>query len=291
MSLAYAQLGAAMALVGLNVAVAKLLAQALPVAVLLCLRCLLACAVLAPFVRLRLPSRAVAGNLAMQAALGTVLYNAALLAGLRRTGALEAGLVLASLPAVVALGAAALLGERMSRRGWLAVALAGGGMAALALARGGGSGGTLAGDALVFLAVCGEAGYVLLAKRNAARVEVLSAVFWMQAASAALLAPLAVAGLDGITWSWPVAGLLAFHSLTASVLAVVLWYRGLRRVGAALAGVFTGLLPLTAGLVAITALGEAPTPAHGAGAALMLCSILLATWPTRPRAREQARPD
>ena len=53
--LAYLQLGAAMALVGLNVAVAKLLAEALPVAGLLFLRCLLACAVLAPFVRPRPP--------------------------------------------------------------------------------------------------------------------------------------------------------------------------------------------------------------------------------------------
>lgn len=279
--LAHVQLGAAMALVGLNVAVSKLLAQALPVAVLLFLRCLLACAVLAPFVRPRPPPRAVAWNLASQAALGTVLYNAALLAGLRRTGALEAGLVLASLPAVVALGAAALLGERMSGRGWLAVALAAGGMAALACARGGAGGGTVTGGALVFLAVCGEAGYVLLAKRSAGRVGLLQAVFWMQAASAALLAPFALPDLGAAAWDARLAGLLVFHALTASVFAVVLWYAGLRRVGAAQAGVFTGLLPLTAGAVAVAALGEAPTAAHGAGAVLMFGSILLATWPGR----------
>ena len=147
----------------------------------------------------------------------------------------------------------------------------------------GAAGGDVAGGALVFLAVCGEAGYVLLAKRNAGRGGLLDAVFWMQAASAAMLAPFAASGLGDAAWSGRLAGLLVFHALTASVLAVVLWYAGLRRVGAAQAGVFTGLLPLTAGAVAVAVLGEEPTLAHGAGAVLMFGSILLATWPARAR--------
>jgi threonine/homoserine efflux transporter RhtA len=49
--LAYAQLAAAMALVGANVAVAKLLAEALPIPLIACLRCALACLVLWPLAR------------------------------------------------------------------------------------------------------------------------------------------------------------------------------------------------------------------------------------------------
>ena len=134
-----------MVLVGVNVSVAKLLAAELPVPVILLLRCGLAYLMLAPFSGLAWPGRAAAMNLGLQALLGTVLYNAALLAGLRRTGALEAGLVLATLPAVVAVGAAMFLRERLTRRVWLAVALAVGGMAALAALQPTAAG-TVAGD-------------------------------------------------------------------------------------------------------------------------------------------------
>jgi drug/metabolite transporter (DMT)-like permease len=285
MIIACAQLALAMALVGANVVVARVLAQALPIPLLLFLRCLLACLVLVPFAGIMRPGavsiRGQGLNFALQAALGTVLYNVALLAGLRRTGALEAGLVLATLPAVVATGAFLLLGERLSPRRWFAVTLAVGGMAALTVGRtSAGAGGTLAGDGLVFLAVCGEAGYVLLSKRMSAQIGVTSAAFWMQAFSALFLLPLAAPsfGSSALTgMGWEVALLLVFHSVTASVLCLLLWYRGMRAVPANLAGVFTALLPATAGLLAIVALGEAATLAHMVGFSLLLVSILLAT--------------
>lgn len=286
MLLAHAQLAGAMALVGANVAVGKLLAEALPVPLILALRCLLACLVLWPLAgwldgRVRL-GPAVLGNLALQALVGTVLYNVALLAGLRLTTALEAGLVLATLPAVVALGSAAWLRERLSPRQWAAAGLAAGGMAVITLARlGGAGGGDALGNALVFCGVLGEAAYVLLAKRIAGRVPVVTASLWMQAFSAAMLLPVALTGLGAATaLAAPIlAGLLVFHSLTASVLCLLLWYAGLRRVPAGVAGVFTGLLPVSAAVVAVAVLGEAFTPVHAVGFVLMGGSLALATWP------------
>ena len=284
MIVACGQLALAMALVGANVVVARVLAQALPIPLVLFLRCALACVVLAPASGLlRAGSRPIRGealNLASQAALGTVLYNVALLAGLRRTGALEAGLVLASLPAVVAIGAWLLLRERLSFRRAAGVGLAVGGMAALTIGRTAApTGGTLAGDGLVFLAVCGEAGYVLLSKRISGRIGVARAAFWMQAFSALFLLPLAAPWFNRETLAgmgWSIAGLLVFHSLTASVLCLLLWYQGMRLVRASLAGVFTVFLPATAALLAIVALGETATPAHWIGFLLLLGSILLA---------------
>lgn len=272
-----------MALVGANVAVARLLTDALPIPVILFLRCGLASLVLLPFTympRTRvLPPRPLLANLALQAALGTLLYNIALLAGLRRTGALEGGLVLASLPAVVAFGAWLLLRERLPPRRWAAAALAALAMAALTLGRASGVAASPAGDALIFLAVCGEAAYALLSKRIAGRIGVIQASFWMQIFSTALLAPLALPLL-----SWPmlagmgatIATLLVFHSLTASVLSLLLWYNGMKHAPASLAGIFTVFLPATAALLAILVLHEHPTPAHLAALVLMLLSILLA---------------
>lgn len=287
---AYAMLASSMALVGANVPVAKLLAEALPIPLIACLRCLLATLVLWPLMRLvdrpaLMPSRALLGNLFWQAAFGTALYNAGLLAGLRFTSALEGGLVLATLPAVVAIGSALWLGERLSARGWAAAGLAAIGIAAINAVRAGVEGeGSLLGNALVFAGVVGEAVYVLLAKRIAGRVRVLTASFWMQLFSVLQLIPFAVASLPWLAEGGlrgDIVVLLVLHSLTASVLCLLLWYGGLRRAPASVAGVFTAFLPATAAVVGVLVLGERFTLAHGVGLALMLGSILLATWPSR----------
>ncbi len=288
MRLAYVQLAVSMALVGANVAVAKLLAEALPIAMVAFLRCVLAMAVLWPLARwldgkVRLPPD-VLGNLALQAVFGTAIYNAGLLAGLRLTTALEGGLVLATLPAVVAIGGAVLLRERLPARQWAAVALAALGMAAITLARTvGGAGGSALGNLLVFGGVLGEAAYVLLAKRIAGRVPVVTASLCMQGFSALVLAPFALPDLGAVAMlaEPSLAALLVFHSLTTSVLCLLLWYAGLKRVPAGLAGVFTAFLPGTAALVAVGVLGEAFTLTHAAGFVLMMGSVAVATWPRR----------
>jgi drug/metabolite transporter (DMT)-like permease len=286
--LAYSQLALSMALVGANVAVAKLLAESLPVALILALRCLLAVVVLWPLARamdgsLRTSPR-VLWNLALQALFGTLLYNLALLAGLRLTSALEAGLILATLPAVVAVGGAAWLREKLPPRQWAAVILAAFGMGALVLARVAAEGhGSALGNLLVFAGVCGEAMYVLLARRIAGQVPVVTATFWMQLFSLLMLLPLAlpVVGAVSALADPTVSALLVFHSLTSSVICLLLWYAGMKRASASLAGVFTAFLPATAAAVAVGVLGEPFTAVHGAGFVLLLGSLLLATWPAR----------
>jgi drug/metabolite transporter (DMT)-like permease len=288
---AYAMLAASMMLVGANVPVAKLLAEDLPIPLIASLRCLIACLVLWPLMRAieprTRPAREVMRNLFWQAAFGTALYNAGLLAGLRLTTALEAGLVLATLPAVVAIGSAVWLGERLSARAWAAAALAAAAMAAINAVRAGvGGEGSLFGNALVFAGVIGEAAYVLLAKRAAGRVGVITAAFWMQLFSAAQLAPFAALSLP---WLAPGAvnaanaALLLFHALTASVLCLVLWYGGMRRAPANVAGVYSAFLPATAAVLGVLVLGERFTEVHAVGLLVMVASILLATWPARPR--------
>ncbi|MCU0886998.1 MAG: DMT family transporter [Rubritepida sp.] len=289
MILAYAQLALSMALVGANVGVAKLLAEQLPIALIAFLRCALAVAILWPLARwldgrVRV-SGAVKRNLFLQAVFGTAIYNAGLLAGLRLTSALEGGLVLATLPAAVALGSFLWLRERLAPRQWVAAGLAGLGMAAITLARlgGDGAGASALGNLLVFLGVCGEAIYVLLAKRVVGLVPALTASLWMQVFSALVLLPFAAPGFGAVAAladPW-LLGLLVFHAVTASVLCLLLWYAGLKRVPAGIAGVFTALLPASAAVTAVLFLGERFGAVHAAGFALMMASLLLATWPRR----------
>lgn len=287
MKLAYGQLALAMILVGANVAVAKLLAEALPIALIAFLRCALAVLILWPLARMiegrvRV-SRDVRRNLFLQAIFGTAIYNAGLLAGLRLTSALEGGLVLAMLPAVVALGSYLWLRERLSARQWVAAGLAGFGMAAITLARlGGAGGGSALGNLLVFAGVCGEAVYVLLARRVAGAVPVITASLWMQVFSAGVLLPFAAFGFSDIAALTDprLFALLLFHSLTASVLCLLLWYAGMRRVPAGIAGTFTAFLPASAAVTAVLFLGESFGAIHAVGFALMMASLLLATFPS-----------
>lgn len=288
MILAHSQLALSMALVGANVGVAKLLAEDLPPPMILGLRCLLAVIVLYPIARAMegrlVIGRQAAWNTALQAAFGTLLYNLALLAGLRLTTALEAGLILATLPAVIALGGAVWLKERLAARHWAAVALAAFGMMALVAARVATEGtGSALGNLLVFVGVCGEAMYVLLARRLANRVPVVTQSFFMQFFSLLLLVPLCLPVLGSVAaLAEPeVSALVVFHSLTSSVLCLLLWYAGLKRVPAGIAGVFSALLPASAAAVAILFLGEQPGLVHAGGFVLLMGSLLLATWPTR----------
>lgn len=297
MILGAVQLALAMALVGVNVPVAKQLAEALPIACILFLRCLIACGVLLPLVRAAEPHGArPAGRLLLslfgQAMVGTALFNVALLSGLRRTSALEAGLVLAALPAVMALGAWLWLREAPGLRGWVSVGLAVLAMTALnAAGADSGTAGSLHGNALVFAAVVAEAAYALLAKSVSGRLGALTATLWMQVFSVLLTAPFAVpALLTGAaarisTAGW---GLLLFHALTSSVVSLVLWYRGLRRAPMVFAGVSAIFLPAAAAVTAMLLFNERATAAHGAGFALMALSVLAAAWPKRRL--EGARP-
>lgn len=278
------QLAAAMAITGVNVPVGKWLAASLPVTAVVFLRCVIAIVLLVPLARFFEPDTprprgALLANLAAQAATGTVLYNLALLWGLRRTSAIEAGLVLASMPAVMALGAFLFLAERPSRRQWLAAALAALGIAALHATAAPAGEGSLAGTLAVFVAVCGEAAYALLARRSAAAIGPWTATLWMQLASALMLAPLALPELAAVPAdaATPALGFwLLFHAATASVLHLVLWYAGLRRVSAARAGVFTIFLPAAAAATAIIGFAEPATWAHAVGFGLMALSVLLA---------------
>jgi drug/metabolite transporter (DMT)-like permease len=160
-------------------------------------------------------------------------------------------------------------------------------MAAMTIARSGeGDAGSVLGNLLIFGGVIGEALYVLLARRIVGRVGVITASLWMQIFSALMLAPFALPDIGSIAaLADPrLAALLIFHSVTASVLCLLLWYAGLKRVGAGVAGIFTAFLPATAALVAVVILQEAFTAIHAIGFALMMLSVLIATWPRKGKA-------
>jgi drug/metabolite transporter (DMT)-like permease len=76
-----------------------------------------------------------------------------------------------------------------------------------------------------------------------------------------------------VHWSWTVFGALVAVALFSSLLAYIVWNRGVEAVGANVAGLFVHLMPVFGVLLAWLFLGERVAPYHIAGIALILTGI------------------
>jgi len=281
-----------MALVGSYVGLSKLLLAAFPVFVLAWLRFGVAAVAMLRWLR-RQPGEAPLSRhdrrlLFWESFLGNFLFSICMLYGVKLSSAVAAGVVMAAIPAAVAVLSWLFLRERITPRVLAAIACAVAGIAALAIGRAPAAGGaasdaphTLGHALLVAAAVC-EASYVVIGKRLAAQVSAQRISALINLWGLLLITPL------GLWQAWShdfgqvrieTWGLLLFYSLAASVVTVWLWMRGLRQVPASRAGVFTVLLPVASALVGVTVLQEPFSALHATAFALALLGLLLATWP------------
>jgi len=302
--LAYACLAASMALVGSYVGLSRLLVASLPVFLLAWLRFGIAAVAMAHWVR-RAPGEVPLSPtnrrlLFWESFLGNFLFSVCMLYGVAMTSAVSAGVVMAAIPAAVALLSRWWLGERIQRRTAAAIACAALGIGLLALARtpapaasatgsiGAAQGNALLGHALLLGAVFCEAAYVVIGKRLTGSVSARRISALINLWGLALVTPLGLwqaLQFDFATVAPPTWGLLVFYALAASVATVWLWMKGLAQVPAPQAGVFTVMLPVSAAAVGVLFLGEPFGPGHSAALLLALAGLLLATWPARaPRA-------
>ena len=299
--LAYACLATSMALVGSYVGASRLLVATFPVFLLAWLRFGIAATAMAPWVRrapnepaLSLPDRRL---LFWESFLGNFLFSICMLSGVALTSALSAGVVMAAIPAAVALLSRCWLGERITRRVGLAIGCAALGMAALAwvrtpaptLANDAGTQATdplspLLGHGLLRCAVFCEAAYVVIGKRLSARVSPRRISALINLWGLALVTPLGLwqaLQFDFSRVGTPMWLLLVAYALAASVATVWLWMKGLAQVPAPKAGVFTVLLPITATAVGVVFLGETWGLGHAVALGMALCGLLLVTWPVK----------
>jgi hypothetical protein len=310
--LAYLCLAASMMLVGCYVGASRLLVAALPVFLLAWLRFAIAALAMLHWVR-RSPGEAPLTKrdrrlLFWESFLGNFLFSICMLSGVALTSALSAGVVMAAMPAAVALLCRGWLGERISGRNLLAIFCAAMGIVVLALTRaeqhGSAIGAALAtsdsngwpatwpqawapwaGHALLLSAVFCEAAYVVIGKRLTGSVSPRRISALINLWGLALVTPLGLwqaidfdfGSIKASIWA-----LLVGYALAASVATVWLWMKGLARVPAPQAGIFTVMLPLAAAAVGVLFLGEAVGVGHFVALTLALLGLLLATWPTRP---------
>lgn len=288
-------LASGMALVGSYVGLSRLLVVVFPVFLLAWLRFGIAAVAMAGWVRPAPGAPPLSGPVRrlvfLESFLGNFLFSICMLFGVAATSALAAGVVMAAIPAAVALLSRVFLKERIAPRVQLAIACAAAGIALLAFVRApmeaGGNAAPPApwwGYLLLVGAVVCEASYVVIGKRLAGRMSPKRISALINLWGLALVTPLGL--WQALSYDFGAVraqdwGLLVFYALAASVATVWLWMQGLRHVPASQAGVFTVMLPVSAALVGVLFLGETMAPAHGAAFALAITGLLLATWPGR----------
>ncbi|QPF74347.1 DMT family transporter [Roseateles sp. DAIF2] len=288
---AYACLALSTGLVGSYVGLSKLLLLAFPVFLLAWLRFGIAALLMAPWVKRapeepRLDARS-RRLLFLESFIGNFLFSICLLFGLQRCSAVVAGVILAGIPAAVALLSWLLLGERIARRVLAGIACC---VLGIALVAGGksGAGETSALGALLLLAaVFCEAAYVVIGKQLTARVSARRISSLINLWGLALVTPLGLWQALSFDFTAPALSdwaLLGFYAAAASMITPWLWMSGLARVPAAQAGVFMVFLPMATALVGLLLLGERISGAQLLAYGLALAGVLLATAPRRLRA-------
>lgn len=301
--MAYGCLAASTSVIGSYVGLSKLLVLVFPVFLLAWLRFGAAAVVMLPWLA-RAPgeaplSRRTKGLLFLESFFGNFLFSICLLFGVRHSSAVVAGVIMAGIPAAVALLSWIFLRERIGSRVLAGIALAVAGITIVALGKhppttgaaagtGSGAAGTTGhwGPLLLLAAVFCEGAYVVIGKQltqalSPRRISALINLWGL-----ALVTPLGLwqaldfdfSAVRAADW-----GLLAFYAIAASMVTVWLWMKGLRHVSAAKAGVFMVFLPVSTALVGLLFLGERLTGPQALAYALALGGVVLATWPGRQK--------
>ena len=286
--LSYLCLASSMAVVGSYVALSKVLVVVFPVLLLAWFRFGIAAVAMAPWVQRSTNEAPLSAHdrqlLFIESFFGNFLFSVCMLFGVSMSTALAAGVIMAGLPAVVALLSWVLLHERITRRVAAGIACAVGGIALVSLSKHADASGSssLLGNLLLMGAVTCEAIYVVIGKKLAGNISPKRISALINLWGLVLVTPFGLwmardfdfGAVSAASW-W----LLVFYSLAASTVTVWLWMTGLKHVPASAAGVFTVLLPVSAALVGVVFLGERFSTVQAVAFALALVGVVLATWP------------
>ncbi len=229
--------------------------------------------------------------------LGNFLFSICMLFGVSMTSAVAAGVIMASIPACVAVMSWLFLRERVGMRIWAAVACAVLGITFVSLSKSEhfaqeirrlpvdlADKNAALGNLLVFLAVLCEAAYAVIGKKLTGVMSPKRISSVINLWGFFLVMPLGIwQALNFDFSSVPVNMwmLLLFYSLAASMWTVWLWMTGLRAVPAAQAGVFTVMLPISAAAVGVMLLGERMDGLQMLAFSIALVGVILATLPKK----------
>ena len=299
--LAYGCLALSMALVGSYVALSKPLALIFPVLLLAWLRFGIGGVAMLHWLKKPANEPPLTPRtrrlLFLESLLGNFLFTVCMITGVKLTSAVSAGVILAAIPAAVAVLSWLFLRERVAPRVWAGVACAVLGIALVALSKqelpapfpsalapSGAAHLAWLGNLLLIGAVLCEASYAVIGKSLTASLSPRRISALINGWGFVLSTPFGL----WLAWRFDFGAvpasmwvLLVFYALAACMWTVWLWMTGLKSVPAAQAGVFTVLLPISAAAVGVLVLGERLSTLQLLAYGVALTGVLLATLPSR----------
>jgi len=212
--------------------------------------------------------------------LGNTLYQLCYIEGMARTRAGNAALIMAAVPVLTAVASHAMGHERLRWRDVAGLGLSTAGIAALVAGSGADVGlrGSAWGDVLMLLAVVFWTAYTIFAKPLVDELGATATTAWTMGLGAIPLLAICVPSALAQHWSavTPAAWLgTVFSSLGALVLAYLIWYRGVARLGATRTAFYSNFTPVVTLAAAWPLLGEVPTGWQILGAAGIFGSLTL----------------
>jgi drug/metabolite transporter (DMT)-like permease len=222
-------------------------------------------------------------------ALGFTAFNALFYTAAHRTSALNLSIIQGAIPAFVLIGARLVFGVRVgiwqafgafvTMVGVAAIASQGDVARLLALAFNGG-------DLIMLLACLFYAGYTIGLR---SRPQVSGLGFFTAMAAVAFVTSVPLLGLEiasgaFVPPTWKGLALLFYAALFPSLIAQILYMRGVELIGPGRAGVFVNLVPVFGALLAVVLLGEAFALYHAIALVLVVAGIGIAERAARPNA-------
>ncbi len=212
---------------------------------------------------------------------GYAVSQTLVILGIRLTSATNVAVLTGTSPILIALLASFFKHDRISRLGWLGVALGFAGVYIVISGRSEGirfSGQTLKGDVLVFLAIAVWAHFSVSARPlvkiysplKFSTVTISLGILFSLPFSLSSLMAVPSAGVSARSW-----GLLVFAGVVPLALGLIIWFNSVKRVGNSQTAVYSNLQPVLAIIFAHALLGDAVGGGLAAGAAMVILGIFL----------------
>ncbi len=284
----------AMALAGSSVVVGKVLISSIPVFFGAFASLLVAFACMVPLMRGRMSElRHLTARqwkyLFLQGLCGIVLFRIFTLYGLHSTGAIQAGIITGSTPAVLALLSLFLLGEKLTTRASTGIVFAVTGCLIINVFTGDKNlENSTIGCLLVGAAVVSESLFTIFRKRISESVSATTNTTVLIFCSLLLLFVPALWDISTMKSLPDTMALLAigYYGVFATVVAYLLWTYAVGKVSGATAGVTTAAMPATSVILAALVLGEQVYWYHLVGCLMIIAGILVTTGPRGKSNRE-----
>ena len=219
-------------------------------------------------VKSRRPGRAALPRLAALGIVGNTCYQWCYIEGMARTRAGNAALIMAAVPVLTGVGSHVLGHERLRWRDVWGLGLSTAGLTVLIFGstervRFGGDWSAVTGDLLILLAVVFWTAYTIGAKPLVDELGATVTTAWTMGLGAIPLLVLCVPSALAQDWRavTPAAwlGTIVFSSLGSLVLAYLIWYRGVSRLGSTRTAFYSNITPIVTMATAWPLLHEAPT--------------------------------